>query len=555
MEATGGSERKVNRKQRLRIQAKTWNDMIDVMRAAKRDRGFVGATENPTFATDPNSTVLVQNKSTQNIGAFRVLRIKDVAYTPANNGHLFNQRPILNGDVPNDSDNAFIVTKVPIEKDRISIGVIHGLCVCRVKINDESHDWAKPVDGQTYLESATEGQARLLWYGVKTESGESGGSGGSESGDEDTDVYLAVVDLIGSIDKVKLCGDKYLVDYSDNVGGGVVSADDASTSEFFTSFPTSSRNSDIKTIVYHSTRSGSGSGAGSIETAACIKANSGINLIDFGAKSYTGFFPPSTIFTGAKQHKLDVHFRIIPITQEGIPTTYTDGNDLDITAFSPWIPLSHCQYVWIDGVLVEIQNDLATSGTVGAGLSTWIGASAGHRRTIKAGDTDGLLGFQVRYVFYTDGTNVSSVGTLWSLMTAGLTDFGNGGTYISVEPREISCIECIETMDSGDDASVIESGVTEDMCCTLELLAHPDLQTDDAHVSTFSWSGAEWTSVTDGGEKLILSCSDGVWTAYNHDDHTIFTVGTDVTCGPFSVTIDTDAILNTGYGLVTMTIA
>lgn len=210
--APNGSDTRANRGDKLRIQAKTWNDLQQMKKEWMRNKRKVGQQDEYTSEVNPQLTVLVENKTGADIKAFRAYRVSGVTVNPANHPYSFNKRPAVQIEVVNDATNAIAITLSPIEDDKINRGVIKGYCVCRVKINDADHDWAVPVDGETYLESAESGPARILWFGVVTDSAESGES--VESGEdstpdelsgeeisgsgEDADIYWALVDLIGS---------------------------------------------------------------------------------------------------------------------------------------------------------------------------------------------------------------------------------------------------------------------------------------------------------------------------------------------------------------------
>jgi hypothetical protein len=110
--------------------------------------------------------VLIRNDTGADLDALSVLRITG---TPSSNGPVnepfdFQRRFFLTGDVPAGAGDAIAVLKEPAGDGEFGQAVVAGAALADVKINDASHEWARPIAGDTdKLESAASGPARILW--------------------------------------------------------------------------------------------------------------------------------------------------------------------------------------------------------------------------------------------------------------------------------------------------------------------------------------------------------------------------------------------------------
>lgn len=188
----GGNERKVFAGDRLNIQASTFNDLIDMLRQHKRNKFSVGG-ESIFDRIKPNHVILVRNATGGSLtSSYKILRLSGTLTDVDSDRYGYGKRPSFDGYTPTSTDNAFCVTQVPLTSSssgtNIGKAVIGGITVCKVSLTDTSHGYANPLPGVTdYLGSASTGQARILWYGES-----------SDDGDTEADIYLAVVNLIGS---------------------------------------------------------------------------------------------------------------------------------------------------------------------------------------------------------------------------------------------------------------------------------------------------------------------------------------------------------------------
>lgn len=209
----GGNFRKVQSGDRLRIPAITWNNILDVVRSLQMNLAKIGAGQ-PTSSIDPRLTVYVRNSTGVDlIKNYNVLRIVDTVYNHADKPNDSNRQIALDGFTPNSSDNAIVITQGPVNQDKLERACISGVTLCRVLMNDSSHEWANPVNGETeYLESANTGQARILWHGFPSGDEWVGSGSGPPAGEElESGIEWAIVHLIGSNSQSShgWCGDYY----------------------------------------------------------------------------------------------------------------------------------------------------------------------------------------------------------------------------------------------------------------------------------------------------------------------------------------------------------
>jgi hypothetical protein len=156
--------KKVRPGDKLEIQARAWNQVIDQV------------TTKPRFATgDPggSSTYLevpCENKSGNNVPRWGVLAITGVLVQPtgasgANATNSFQRQPGVIGVTPSGPVyGRFVIAVEPINNDTIGRVAIDGVVQCKVHVRDTKHKFARTKDGSvSQLESADSGDAVLLW--------------------------------------------------------------------------------------------------------------------------------------------------------------------------------------------------------------------------------------------------------------------------------------------------------------------------------------------------------------------------------------------------------
>lgn len=160
------NEKKVQRGERLQIPASTWNLFVDSIKAFKRNRGSAGAGGNPSSTVSPNNTILIRKTGGAAFHrSFHVQGIRDSLIDPTAVGNNSRTRPgVSTYDPSGDTDKICILQEPATDADVVK-AAISGFSMCYVLINDDTHEWANPVNGENrHLESVEcGGQARILY--------------------------------------------------------------------------------------------------------------------------------------------------------------------------------------------------------------------------------------------------------------------------------------------------------------------------------------------------------------------------------------------------------
>lgn len=147
----------------LVIPAATFNAFIDAaqdfqqrQRSAEQDR---------YRELRQTGIVLVRNESGADRQRFEVLGIAGPIVNPSDNADVFKERVALKGVSPGSEHvGRFAVLLEPLVANAVGQACVAGVCVVKVKMNDEAHTFAEVKSGQvTLLDSAVSGTACLLW--------------------------------------------------------------------------------------------------------------------------------------------------------------------------------------------------------------------------------------------------------------------------------------------------------------------------------------------------------------------------------------------------------
>lgn len=162
------NERKVQRGEKLKIKASTFNGMVDILKRDKLShlRGGVGT---PTDTLYPNTTVLVQNAVGSISDSYAVMKLEE-PYLENIQLDIENsmRRPVFIGVTPDRDDNPIAIVQTPPDFGEISRGVVAGITLALVHFEDGdySHTWAKPKEGFTdrLVSCESDGVARIIYY-------------------------------------------------------------------------------------------------------------------------------------------------------------------------------------------------------------------------------------------------------------------------------------------------------------------------------------------------------------------------------------------------------
>lgn len=161
----------VNSGQKLAIPAATFNCMVDAAKDFKARQSRQGGGDQVFTTLDP-VTVLLTNPDSVSFPRFHAAAIGEPAIPPDDQlsgggmGSFFDA-PNFEAALPAGT----LTEKIAIIDEPIGTGdvetlnraIISGCAVCRIKVNNESEQYARTVKDDTFLETAGAGQFRILW--------------------------------------------------------------------------------------------------------------------------------------------------------------------------------------------------------------------------------------------------------------------------------------------------------------------------------------------------------------------------------------------------------
>lgn len=161
----------VNSGQKLAIPAATFNCMVDAAKDFKARQSRQGGGDQVFTAFDP-VMVLLTNPDGASFPRFHAAAIGEPAIPPDDQlsgggmGSFFDA-PNFEAALPAGTlTEKIAVIDEPIgtgDVETLNRAIISGCSICRIKVNNESEEFARTVAGETYLETATTGQFRILW--------------------------------------------------------------------------------------------------------------------------------------------------------------------------------------------------------------------------------------------------------------------------------------------------------------------------------------------------------------------------------------------------------
>lgn len=158
-------ESKVSVGQKIQIKAETWNTLVDVARAYRRDQPTV---ENPLgINADAGAGLhcLIHNDTGIDLQVYSVLRltnpVEDIDADPYN---AFGGKAVR-GTLPSAGNNSVAITQRSLEAGTFGLALFQGITPCKLFLNNASHEYARPVAGnEVYMETtADSGVAKIIW--------------------------------------------------------------------------------------------------------------------------------------------------------------------------------------------------------------------------------------------------------------------------------------------------------------------------------------------------------------------------------------------------------
>lgn len=198
----------VQRGDSIPTDAQFYNSAIDAIRAYEMGRY---GTHRP--AVRDRDVVLVRNDSAAASSRFAVFGLNGPLIDPVNNVDAFQNYIAFSGVAPDEVAHAtkFAIAQAPAAVGTIVQAVVDGVTIVRVRMEDESHEFATVKDNDTdRLLSASTGLVQLLWVQPEGQREDPdiawcvarlGGVGGG--GESSTPVILREVDESGILLKVQ----------------------------------------------------------------------------------------------------------------------------------------------------------------------------------------------------------------------------------------------------------------------------------------------------------------------------------------------------------------
>ena len=163
---------KVTPGQPVKIQAETWNQVIDSARDHTRRVSSHGGP--PTVDTSGSQYVTIKNNSGGTVNRFGILAITSPIVDPTGSVSEFQAKVNFVGEEPSDSATECIaILQEPLKDQQIGKAIIFGVAVVRVNMLDAAHRYATLTPGQPgYLTSTASANAPAKIFWVESSTGE-----------------------------------------------------------------------------------------------------------------------------------------------------------------------------------------------------------------------------------------------------------------------------------------------------------------------------------------------------------------------------------------------
>jgi hypothetical protein len=156
---------------RSAISARAWNraqDAADLVLGAQ-----------PGFEADgirgPSAPyTAVYCKASADVDRWGVLAISGMESTPSGPAGQFHELPVLQGSTPTTGTTAFCVAVEPIKSGSLGRVAVAGVVQVQLDVKSESHQYAKCKASVAELETASSGEAFILWKESGTGTGKWG---------------------------------------------------------------------------------------------------------------------------------------------------------------------------------------------------------------------------------------------------------------------------------------------------------------------------------------------------------------------------------------------
>ena len=155
---------RVSRGDPMRIQADTWNAVLDAARAARGRRlGGQGAAGTKPDPFKGCLEIDVRNDTGADLAEYSVLKLSDPLYDVTATPIEQQDRPAFKGNTPGGAADLVCVTQHGIAYNDSGRATVAGVCVCKVSVTNAAHGFALPTASTSYLVSAAATGHPILW--------------------------------------------------------------------------------------------------------------------------------------------------------------------------------------------------------------------------------------------------------------------------------------------------------------------------------------------------------------------------------------------------------
>jgi len=153
----------------IRYDAHQHNRAVDAVRAGLRHEHDLSAQPG-RYGRKCSGTIPVLNSTGKALDPFSIVALTVPIVGPDADDDEFKREPALTGVVPTATNrDVFAILQNGAVVDQIVDGMLVGVSLVQVKVNDAEHEYAKAITGETeHLESDSAGPARILWKAGNT---------------------------------------------------------------------------------------------------------------------------------------------------------------------------------------------------------------------------------------------------------------------------------------------------------------------------------------------------------------------------------------------------
>lgn len=156
-------QNKVRSGDALRIEANTFNALLDAAQANERARR-PGANPGEQRDIKQPGIILVKNVHVDVIPQYEAAGIEELSFSIVANPGGFYENPVFNVSLPTaQSEGRFVIVQEPILPGAIGRAVISGCTPARLNLSNLTDEFCDVASGSSLLHNTPVGSAQILW--------------------------------------------------------------------------------------------------------------------------------------------------------------------------------------------------------------------------------------------------------------------------------------------------------------------------------------------------------------------------------------------------------